>query len=565
MAALVTGINAVLTAVKFLIYYGSGSMAVLAEAWHSFADIGTSFLVFIALLAEKYRRAPENPEEGHAPPKKYTELVISMGIGLMLTGVSAFLINSFFTSGHRAIDNSLMSGLIFLFFSFVSYAVYRFETRLGETVNSIGLISDGMHSRADMAASLITGFALILYTMGINLDRWVSLLIALFVLSFAIETVMNVVGEFFRKDSAPIRRYSFYEALFVLFDKQAFQEKMRQAHRAIEKNIPISNLARLAGKALLVLVSVVIIATGLNSVFFTVGSHEMAMVERFGKPARQQTPAGPGLHIKWPWPIDRMIKVDVARVKSMNIGNVPDSQSTALLWTKNHGSEEPFLTGDNNFFYPYIVVDYRIKDIFQYLYKNSNPEQSLSEAAHRIATRIFSRQKFYDIASTNRAQLTDDMSTSLQEFLDTLETGIEIISINLRDIHPPISVAEAFERVIAGYQERQKIINDALGYQYNIIPRSRGTATETLEKATGYVVERVKTAEGTSSRFIMSMPTSEEDKEVATTRIHLNTIRDALKDRKKIIIDPEIGVTNIWMSYGGTSESETNTDNRKEK
>jgi membrane protease subunit HflK len=249
----------------------------------------------------------------------------------------------------------------------------------------------------------------------------------------------------------------------------------------------------------------------------------------------------------------------------MNIGNIADSRAGALLWTKSHGSEEPFLTGDNNFFYPYIVVDYRIKNVFQFLYKNSDPEQNLCEAAHRIATHIFSRQKFYDIASTKRSSLAEEISTGLQLFLDELETGFEIITVNLRDIHPPITVAEAFERVIAGYQDKQKIINDALGYRYNKIPRARGTANEKLETAAGYVVDRVKSAEGAKSRFIMSTPASEADRELATIRIHLGTIREALQDRKKIVIDPKIGITNIWMDYNGTPGAEIQMDNRKDK
>jgi membrane protease subunit HflK len=564
MAALVTGINAVLTVFKFILYYFSGSMAILAEAWHSFADIGTSFLVFLALVTEKSRIGREHAGSAPRTSRRYSELGISLGIGLMLTAVSIYLICLFFTADHRPIDNSLVSGFVFLLFSFISYTVYRFETRLGEAVNSIGLISDGMHSRADMAASLITGFALILYTIGLDLDRWVSLLIALFVLSFAIETIMNVVGEFFRKDSGPIRRYSFYEAVFALFDPQAFQEKAMKIRRLIDTSTCLRNLVAASGKTFLVLLPVAVITAVAGTTLFTVSPQEMAVVERFGKPVRNGDPVLPGLHIKWPWPVDRVVKVDVARIRSMNIGNIPDSRTTALLWTRSHGSEEPFLTGDNNFFYPYIVVDYRVKNISQFLYKASDPEQNLCEAAHRIATHVFSRQKFYDIASTNRSALSDEISTGLQRFLDELETGIEIITVNLRDIHPPISVAEAFERVIAGYQDKQRTINDALGYRYNKIPRARGTAIEKLETAAGYLVDRVKSAEGASSRFILSAPASEADRELATTRIHLDIIGEALKDRKKIVIDPKIGTTNIWMEYGGTPGADIQTDNRKD-
>jgi len=38
-----------------------------------------------------------------------------------------------------------------------------------------------------------------------------------------------------------------------------------------------------------------------------------------------------------------------------------------------------------------------------------------------------------------------------------MKSGIEILSVNFKDIHPPIAVADSFEKVIAGHQEKQKI------------------------------------------------------------------------------------------------------------
>lgn len=48
-AALATALNVFLTAVKFALYSLTGSLAILAEAWHSFSDIATSALTFVAV------------------------------------------------------------------------------------------------------------------------------------------------------------------------------------------------------------------------------------------------------------------------------------------------------------------------------------------------------------------------------------------------------------------------------------------------------------------------------------------------------------------------------------
>ena len=86
--------------------------------------------------------------------------------------------------------------------------------------NSPGLVSDGMHSKTDMVTSLITGFSLILYSMGINFDMLVAVVIALFIFSFSIETIINVVI-YQKKKTGKINifQYKFREKITYVFNK----------------------------------------------------------------------------------------------------------------------------------------------------------------------------------------------------------------------------------------------------------------------------------------------------------------------------------------------------------
>ncbi len=551
IAGLITGINALLTIVKFVLYYFSGSMAILAEAWHSFADIATSLFVFIALLQAKPCDNASHTESNLKKFRKHAELFISLVIGLFLAAIACMLMIKFFTAEPRTIEYPLVSGLIFLGFSFVSYFIYRFETRIGEREHSIGLVSDGMHARADMVASLITGFALVLYTMNLDLDRWVAGVIALFVLSFAVETIVNVVLLFFRGEEDSFQRVRSSRIVTILFDKQAFQEKTKSVQSFFEKRFRSAGILKIVQKTFLVLLGVGIPGVFLCSMVFTVQVHEKAVIERFGRPVKPGAPIGPGLHFKWPWPVDRVMKAEALYIEQMNIGNIFDRQSNALLWTERHGDKEEFLSGDNNFFYPYIVLHYSIKDISRFLYKNADPGSVVRETAHRIATHLFARHTFYDIASTDRSKFEKEMFARLQQSLDELETGVELMSVNFKDIHPPISVAAAFEKVIAGYQEKQKVIYDALGYQYGVVPDARGNAARETEAARAYIEDQVKKAEGGSRNFVLSLPGTEKEKDVTMARIHLETLRAALKDKTKIIIDPKVGMPDIWMNFEG--------------
>ncbi|MBW1839815.1 MAG: protease modulator HflK [Deltaproteobacteria bacterium] len=270
----------------------------------------------------------------------------------------------------------------------------------------------------------------------------------------------------------------------------------------------------------------------LSTAIFEVGVREQAIIERFGRPLSLKEPVQSGLHLKLPWPFDRIQKVKVTTIKELNIGNITDRQTSALIWTRKHGTEEPFLSGDNNFFYPYIVLHYRIKNIFNYLYENTDPETLLNEIAHRIVTIIFAKEEFYNIAATSRKGLEKEIYTRLQEEMDTLESGIELLAVSLKDIHPPISIADSFERVIAGHQEKQRIINDALGYKNKALPESRGRAVKELEAAKSYIIEREKKAEGNATRFKLSLPKDNREKQITMSRIYLQTMQEILRENK---------------------------------
>ena len=236
-------------------------------------------------------------------------------------------------------------------------------------------------------------------------------------------------------------------------------------------------------------------------------------------------------------------------MEELNIGNVTDKGTFALLWTRKHGTEEPFLSGDNNFFYPYIVLHYQIKDIFQYLYRNMDPRALIDEVAHRIATLLFAQESYYRIAASHRADMEQTMLHQLQTALDNVECGVEMVAVNFKDIHPPIPVADSFERVIAGYQEKQRIINEALAYENMIKPEGRGRAYQKGEEARSYIVDRRKRAEGEAGRFVLSLPGSPDEKAVTMTRIYLKRVEDVLLFQRKILVDSKAGEPELWMDF----------------
>ncbi|MEJ2745509.1 MAG: protease modulator HflK, partial [bacterium] len=289
---------------------------------------------------------------------------------------------------------------------------------------------------------------------------------------------------------------------------------------------------------------------------FVVGPSQQAIRERMGKPLNWGRPLEPGLHLKLPWPFERAIKIDSRTIRSMNIGNIPSPRITALLWTVRHGEENGFLSGDNEYFCPYLVLHYRIKNVFDYAYRYERPEEILDHNATRLICDVSCGKGFYDIVTGYRGIMEEGIKTKLQEEMDALKTGLEIISVNARDIHPPVSIADSFEQVVAAIQDKDKMINQAIGYRNDSIPMARGEAVQSISQAQAYVDKCINRASGEASSFTNKYSAFRKNRSTASKRIYLQTMAEALADKKLILIDPASGIPEIWTRLGNMPPSE---------
>jgi membrane protease subunit HflK len=543
--------NVLLTVFKFGLFLLSGSLAVLAEAWHSFSDIATSFMVYFAI--RQGNRKPGG-EEAEIPVVKKSKInleqVVALCIGLFLLVVAVLLIGKFLTGRAEPVNQPLLSGGIFLVFALGSYLVYRFESSVGLQEKSVGLISDGMHARTDMIASLVTGFSLILYYMGLDIDKWVAGIIALFVLSFAIETIVNVSLSIMSRESEKLFRYKIYNILGQVLSPSAFAA----AGRFLDSTLHIKFFSRsMVRKAPVVILDIAVVLTlcyWVSTCKFTVGPSEQAIVERFGEPVNPEEPLGPGLHFKAPWPMDRAVMVETEAIRRMNIGNITDPNTFALIWRQRHGTEIPFISGDNNYFYPYLVLHYRIKNLYDFLYRHENPEQFLEDLSHELVYKLFAVKPFFEIACTYRTDLVKDLYGRLQAVLDDAATrvGIEIVNISIKDIHPPIMIADSYELVIAEIQEKERTINEALGYRNQNLPETRGESAKMRKEAEAYAIELPLWAEGDAKMFLSRIPENDVIRQITQRRLWLSAMETALKGRSKVVVDPLAGQPEIWLN-----------------
>lgn len=563
-----------LTSIKFALYWISGSIAVLSEAWHSISDIGTTALVVfsIALQNRKEVSSDLSPVSVHEENKAgvdvdsersgwlrsfyswersvNTELKLAVFIGLVLMAAAVTIFWRGIKADQTEVSAPFVTGCIFIVLSFGSYFLCLFEEHIGRLENSPALTADSQHNRADMAISLLTGVSLLLYHFGYNLDRLVGLLIAAYIFTFSIELLVNAIrsvalgrGELvsdYRFTSIIWRAFQLetYRQLFIKVDKQLqFGESVK---RVIRKIPVILKWLLVGGGGVAVAAGVLVYG---STMFYTVDRDERALLFRFGKIVNTEEAISPGLHMKFPWPIDNVVRIKTEAIQSLIVGNEM-AKEAAMIWSKEHGDNRMFISADNNLFLPYIAIHYRVKDSHGlYLtYTDGAPVKILSSLALQLLNHLFSQTQFYDLILAKRNTWTGNFQDFLQKQCDQLEIGVEIVQVCLRDLHPPIELAGAYEEVVAAGQLKVAHLNDAERKVDALLSRQRIAKLRTITEAESYVVEKKMQAEGEAANYLLRHQGYTEGGNVMKEILFFKAAAETLSKKKIYLLDPDSGI-----------------------
>jgi membrane protease subunit HflK len=131
----------------------------------------------------------------------------------------------------------------------------------------------------------------------------------------------------------------------------------------------------------------------------------------------------------------------------------------------------------------------------------------------------------------------------LQDILDSYNSGIKIDRVQLQDVQPPAPVRAAFEDVVAATQDANRMVNEAEGYENELIPRARARAAELGAEARGYHEAIIADATGEAARFTSVAEEYQKAPEVTKRRLYLETMEAVLPEVDKVIVEP--GTTQI--------------------
>jgi len=279
-----------------------------------------------------------------------------------------------------------------------------------------------------------------------------------------------------------------------------------------------------------------IVVLWLASGMVTIQPDEEGVMLRCGKVTGQ---VGPGLNWNWPWPIGKTFRPGVTRVQKIEVGfRTVDVGPPARY--QSVPTEALMLTGDENIVSLEFIVQYKIKDSIAFLFRVRDPMGTLRDASEAAMREVVGKSRI-DLALTEgKGEIQIQAQELIQSYMDQYDSGLQIVTVKLQDVNPPEPVNDAFKDVINAAQDKERKINEAKGFENDIIPAARGNAAQVVNEAEAYRQARVTEAEGESARFLALLREYRGGKAVTKTRLYLETLEEILPGMEKTILDPSV-------------------------
>jgi len=381
--------------------------------------------------------------------------------------------------------------------------------------------------------------------------------LALFLGLIALEWLLNTVAWLYRpkRKNDPVLTYE-SRLCGLLTDPASWTSSIARAvDYQFGFQVSETGFYRFLQRSLLPFILLQIFLLYILSTIVVLGPEELGLRERLGKPL-PDAQVGPGLHVKWPWPFERIVRHPARRILTTHIGftaHEDDERPRVMLWTVPHyreedqfivASREAEQSGDQtdaavavNLISVNVPVEYRITNLYQHIYGHAEPELVLRQIAYRALTRELASRDLIALLGPERNETRAALHNHIQQEALALDLGISIVFTGLQGVHPPIPVADAFESVIASLEQKETSILTARAYRNRIRPMAEAEAAERQWIAQGERARRGETALADADLYRTRLSLHQNFPGVYAERLYLSALRAALRDPHTFIVD----------------------------
>ncbi|MDI9431266.1 MAG: SPFH domain-containing protein [Planctomycetota bacterium] len=519
-----------------------------------------------------------------------------------------------------ATQQPLVCAILLTTVAFVSFLLSRYAT---------GMSAEPAWKPLRAGGSFLLGVAVVCFALALSLAGThfhfrlplavMRYVVPILLIVLGVETAVNTVLDVYRpRLKGQYSRAAFDSRLLGIINEPGGVFRSLAAAIDYQFGFQVSQtwFYKLLEKAVVPLILFSIATLYLASCIVVVLPDEEVIVERFGDPVNgdgQVRHLMPGLHFKLPWPIDIAYKYPTQQIMELYVGYVPRRDAKtgrpisepALLWGQTHyESEFSFLVASEqgpetlaegaapvSLVKANMPIQYRIKDLYTYIYGHRDPAALLEDICYRELTEFAASAEIeVDMTATGqvdnesllgagRTRAKQILTERIQKAADEQGLGIEVVFLGVQGIHPPPEVAPDYQAVIGAVQRKQALVLNAeaqrnatlgtligsvekayeladlaaayqraqatgqtedverLGTQFDeALAEAKGDIFRTLREAQSYAFEKATLARATGERFAGQIQAYNAAPRIYKQEQRLAVLEEALQDIRKYVV-----------------------------
>jgi regulator of protease activity HflC (stomatin/prohibitin superfamily) len=461
---------------------------------------------------------------GEVRQQSWPQPALAIGIGLL---VGAIVLDAWHTQAATGSEMLLAIGGGMLILAFPVLVLERSCAAISDAMlaEAPGL---GALLRAVLFVQIVLGLALMLQGGGFTVAALLVPACAVLVLVLATEFVLRGVSVLFLPAPAPSAARPSASSTVAAWIRLR-PPRLTTMNQAIAKQWGI-DLSRswalgFAGRALVPIgLLLALLAWGLTGLV-ALPLDQRAVYEQFGRPVAVLEP---GLHLVLPWPLGITRRIERGVLHELTLaGSVADSepglaqpgaedpppQAADRLWNRPHPGETTYLIASSTASgqgFQRVDVDLRLitriglsdTAALQAAYGVADPDALVRATAGRLLARYFASRTLAGVLGEDRQTFTDAIRSAMQQDLDRLATGVEVVAVVVEAIHPPPAAADAWHNVESAEIRARVAIADENGAAAKTASAARSTGDLATFDATATAAEIV--AKSTADRTLFT-------------------------------------------------------------
>jgi regulator of protease activity HflC (stomatin/prohibitin superfamily) len=298
---------------------------------------------------------------------------------------------------------------------------------------------------------------------------------------------------------------------------------------------------------------------------------QRAVYERFGAPVAVWQP---GLHAGLPWPFGRARVLDNGAVHQIVVSDVAGETDTPRadapqipadartpeqldrLWDVAHPWETTQVIAGSNTSQQQtfevvnadVRLDYRIGPsdaaARASLYRATDVPAIVRAVANREVVRYLATHTLDALVEARQTVIAENIRRTVQQQLDALGSGIEVIAVVIESVHPPAGASAAWHSVQAAQIRAAASVAQARGLAAGLIASAQIEAQTKTAEANGAAAETLATAHAQQTTFDADIAAQQAGGRAFAFEYYLHNLQKGLQNANLTVIDDRLVAGN---------------------